>query len=82
MILRTVSEELKVPMEALESTATMIPPLYLNARVVVPFLKSISCFSFPAALFRSTPKPIESSPGANSNLKLEWSKLEVAALSS
>jgi len=28
---------LKDPIDALESTATIIPPLYLNANVVVPF---------------------------------------------
>jgi len=47
MTFRTVSEEIKLPIVALESTATKTPPWKIKARVVVPVLKSMIFFYYP-----------------------------------
>lgn len=44
MTFLTVSEEIKLPIVALESTAKMTPPWKINPKVVVPVLKSMIFF--------------------------------------
>jgi hypothetical protein len=51
MTFLTFSDEMKFPIVARESTAMMIPSLKMNARVVVPVLKSIILLYFPCEFF-------------------------------
>jgi hypothetical protein len=51
MTFLTVSDEMKFPMVALESTAKITPPWKTKPKVVVPVLKSMIFFSYPPELF-------------------------------
>lgn len=69
MTFLTVCEAIQFPAVALESVATIIPPLNLNARVVVPWAILIGQFGFEASSVIARRKFVGRSIGGRANLR-------------
>lgn len=67
MTFLTVCEAIQFPAVALESVATIMPPLNLNARVVVPWAILMGQFGFEASSVMARRKFVGLSTGGRAN---------------